>query len=298
MRSFFAIQAPEGIVYYERTISAEKRIEMAPRPAIVKGKVAALAALLVCLSAPAAAEEAFDYSSYARALEQAVTPEGRVRYRELKQNPEALEEFVRQLAASSPENRPAFFPTGEAQMAYWINAYNAFVLHEVVKNYPVESVRDLKFGFGTLFFKRRRLVAGGKRYSLDDIEHGILRRRYPDARIHFALNCAAASCPHLRREPYVAEKLEAQLEDAALAFIQRQENVWMRGDVLFLSALFDWYKEDFLRDAAKSGGRASVVDYVSRYLPAETAERVRKESPRIEFYNYDWALNDAATASD
>jgi len=272
---------------------------MAPRGRNVKRKVAGLAALLVALAAPALAEEAFDYSSYARALERGVTPDGRVRYQELKENPGDLNDFVRQLAATSPENRPERFPTREAQMAYWINAYNAFVVHEVVKNYPMESVRDLKFGFGLLFFKRQRFVAGGKRYSLDDIEHGILRQRYRDARIHFAVNCASASCPPLRREPYLPEKLEAQLEDATLSFIQRRENVWMRGDVLFLSAIFDWYKDDFTRAAAaKANGKPTVVDYVTRYLPLETAERVKREKPRVEFYNYDWTLNDAAVASD
>jgi hypothetical protein len=259
---------------------------------------ALMALLLVSLGAAASAEEAFDYSDYARVLERAVTPEGRVRYQELKENPEDLDAFLRQLAAVSPENRPELFPTREAQMAYWINAYNGFVVHEVVKHYPVESVRDLKFGFGLLFFKRKRLVAGGKRYSLDDIEHGILRARYGDARIHFAVNCASASCPPLRREPYRPEKLEAQLEDAALNFIQRRENVWMRGDVLFLSALFDWYKDDFIRAATKTNGPPTVVDYVTRYLPAAVAEQIRQKNPRVEFYNYDWTLNDAAAASD
>ncbi|MGH9789134.1 MAG: DUF547 domain-containing protein [Candidatus Acidiferrales bacterium] len=261
--------------------------------------MAALAVLLVSLAAVARAQESFDYSSYARALERGVTSDGRVRYKELKESPEDLDAFVRQLAAISPENRPTLFSTPEAQIAYWINAYNAFVLHEVVKHYPVESVRDLKFGFGLLFFKQKRFVAGGKRYSLDDIEHGILRKRFRDARIHFAVNCASASCPPLRREPYLPEQLDAQLEDATLNFIQRRENVWMRGDVLFLSAIFDWYKEDFTRTAAaKANGRPTVVDYVARYLPAETAERVRRENPRVEFYNYDWTLNDAAVASD
>jgi len=272
---------------------------MAPQPTNVKGKVAALTVLLVSLAATAQAQEAFDYSGYARVLERAVTPEGRVRYKELKENPTDLDALVGQLAAISPENRPELFPTREAQMAYWINAYNAFVVHEVVQHYPVESVRDLKFGFGLLFFKRKQFVAGGRRYSLDDIEHGMLRQRYREARVHFAVNCASASCPPLRREPYRPEKLEAQLEDATLSFIQRRENVWMRGDVLFLSAIFDWYKEDFARAAAaKSKGKPTVVDYVTRYLPAEVAERVRRENPRVEFYNYDWTLNDAAVASD
>ncbi len=274
---------------------------MASRGTIVKRKVARLlgvAALLLSAALGAAAQESFDYSSYARVLEQYVTPEGRVRYAALKEHPDELKTFVSQLAAVSPENRRELFPTPQAQMAYWINAYNAFVLYEVTLNYPVESVRDMKFGFGFLFFKRSRFLAGGKRYSLDDIEHGILRQRYADPRVHFALNCASRSCPPLGREPFLPGKLNEQLEQAAREFMAQQENVWMRGDVLFLSAIFDWYREDFVRAARRGAGKATVVDYVVRYLPPEVAAQVEKRRPPVEFYNYDWSLNDATTHSD
>src|SRR3972149_4400435 len=205
------------------------------------GPAAALGALVGLLFAPgsAAAQETFDLGPYARVLETYVTPDGQVRYAALKQNPGDLNAFIQQLAAVRPENRPGLFPTPAAQMAYWINAYNAFVLHAVVEAYPVESVRDLKFGFGLLFFKRDRLVAGGRRVSLDDIEPGILRRQFADPRIHFAINCASASCPPLARQPYRAETLEAQLDQAARALLGRGANVWMRGDGLFLSQIFE-----------------------------------------------------------
>jgi hypothetical protein len=278
---------------------------MASAETIVKRKVSralSVGALMLLAALGAPAQESFDYSGYARVLEQVVTPEGRVRYAALKENPAELKAFVAQLAAISPENRPERFPTRSAQMAYWINAYNALVLDEVTTNYPVESVRDLKFGFGFLFFKRARFVAGGKPYSLDDIEHNILRRRYADPRVHFALNCASRSCPPLRRQPFLPEKLEEQLELATREFMARQENVWMRGDVLFLSAIFDWYEDDFVRGAAAGSSRGkgspSVVDYVVRYLPPEVAARIERQRPRVEFYNYDWSLNDATTPSD
>ncbi len=279
---------------------------MASALKIVKGKLGgpagAAAALLALLAAPGAAQappgEGFDTAAYARVLETYVTSEGRVRYAALKAEPADLKAFVQQLAAVSPENRPDLFPTRAAQMAYWINAYNAFVLDAVVEAYPVESVRDLKFGFGVLFFKRDRFVAGGRRLSLDDIEHGILRRQFADPRMHFALNCASTSCPPLARQPYRGETLEAQLDQAARAFIGREENVWMRGDVLFLSKIFDWYAEDFTRRTGAADGSATVVDYLRGYLPAETAERIRQEKPRIEYYNYDWSLNDAGPRAE
>lgn len=279
---------------------------MASALLIVKGKlgpVTAWAALVALLLAPAGlraqapAGESFDLSPYARVLEAYVTPQGQVRYAALKQDPADLNAFLRQLAAVSPESRPDLFPTPAAEMAYWINAYNAFVLSAVVEAYPIESVVSVRTMFGALFFKRARFVAGGRRMSLDDIEHGILRRQFSDPRVHFALNCASASCPRLAPQPYRAETLEAQLDQAARAFIGREENVWMRGDVLFLSKIFEWYREDFAR-AAGPEEPAGVVGYLLRYLPAETAARIRQEKPRVEFYSYDWSLNDAAARAD
>jgi hypothetical protein len=274
-------------------------------PSFVKGKRAGLAGVWLAVIAaigllPAAPGQAaeppsFDYSAYARVLADYVTPGGQVRYADLKANPKDLNIFVRQLENVSPASHPGRFPGAKAKMAYWINAYNAFTVYAVVEAYPVKSVRDFKFGFGFLFFKRAKFVAGGKVYSLDDIEHGILRKQFSDPRIHFAVNCASTSCPPLQREPYTPDRLNEQLEEAARQFIGKQENVWMRGDVLFLSKIFDWYDEDFEKWLAQQGAaKPTVADYVTGYLAEPVAERVRKERPRVEFYDYDWALNDDA----
>lgn len=262
--------------------------------------VALLTTAVALLSAAQPNEpEPFDYSAYVRVLSAYVTPEGLVRYPDLKANPKDLNIFIRQLKNVSPASHPERFSSPDARMAYWINAYNAFALYAVVEAYPVKSVRDLKFGFGFLFFKRTRFVAGGKAYSLDDIEHGILRRRFSDPRIHFAVNCASTSCPPLQREPFAPERLDEQLEEAARRFIGSQENVWMRGDVLFLSSLFDWYGEDFREWLAQRGTpQPTVVDYVTRYLAEPVAERVRREKPPVEFYDYNWTLNDATVPTD
>ena len=287
---------------------AQKPIKVASGRGFVKEKfhpragALALVVLLAGGGTPAgvrAQEEGFDTSAFTRVLERYITPTGEVRYAELKANPADLNAFIKQLAMASPENRPELFPTPAAQKAYWINAYNAFVLHAVLRAYPVGSVRDMKFGFGLFFFKRAWFVAGGKRYSLDDIEHGILRKQFADPRVHFAVNCASLSCPSIRREPYAAEKLEEQLEEAAREFIGNEDNVWMRGDVLFLSKIFDWYGEDFLKALERQGvERPSLADYVVRYLPEPAAARVRQERPRIEFYGYNWSLNDASARAD
>ncbi|MFB3095454.1 MAG: DUF547 domain-containing protein, partial [Candidatus Acidiferrales bacterium] len=91
------------------------------------------------------------------------------------------------------------------------------------------------------------------------------------------------------------ETLDQQLDDAARRFIRQQENVWMRGDVLFLSKIFDWYEKDFIQQLQREGAaNPKLADYVARYLPEDEARRVREQSPRVEFYRYDWSLNDAS----
>ena len=281
-------------------MAPERRIVKRKFPARAVGRALGVGLMLLLGEAGiAAAEQPFDDSPYARVLEKYLTPTGQVHYAALKNDSADLDAFIQELAAVSPENQPHVFPTAEAQIAYWINAYNAFVVHAVVQAYPIGSVRDLKFGFGLLFFKRAKFIAGGKKYSLDDIEHGILRKRYQEPRIHFAVNCASASCPPLRPEPFRAETLDAQLEQAARDFIARPENAAVQNDALYLSKIFDWYGEDFVRALEREGAtRPRVADYVLRYLPQEHAAHLRQRKLRVKFYAYDWTLNDAAPPAD
>ncbi|MBI4462045.1 MAG: DUF547 domain-containing protein, partial [Acidobacteria bacterium] len=128
----------------------------------------ALAALcLVPAGARAQAAESFTYSAWTRVLENYVTPQGQVRYAALKANRAELDAFIDQLAAINPENRPDLFPDRATQLANWINAYNAFVVKALVDSYPVKGPLDIRYGFGQLFFKRARHVAGGRHLSLD-----------------------------------------------------------------------------------------------------------------------------------
>lgn len=240
--------------------------------------------------------ETFRYDRWAEVLQQFVTPEGKVRYAELKANHAALDAFLAELAATSPENRPALFPTQSEQLAYWINAYNAFVVKQVVAHYPVSSVISARFLWGLTFFKRTRFVAGGREYTLDEIEHGILRRRYAEPRVHFAINCASSSCPRLEREPFLPQTLSQQLDAAARAFITSHRNVRYDAEtnLLYLSKIFEWYEKEFLAYVARQSKRAdaSLLDYLAIYVPEE-ASRWRQARPRIRFLSYDWALNDA-----
>jgi hypothetical protein len=183
--------------------------------------------------------------------------------------------------------RPETLGSRAERLAFWINAYNALAIDLVVRAGPVESIRDL----GSLVrpvWKREAGRIGGRSYSLDEIEHGILRP-LGEPRIHAAIVCASLSCPPLRREPYAAERLDAQLDDDLRRFLAdpRKGARWDAATgTLWLSRIFDWFEEDF----AAAGG---PVAFVRPYLP-EPVRAALPAAPRVRHLDYDWSLNDLA----
>ena len=142
----------------------------------------------------------FDHALWDRLLKTYVSESGEVDYAALKADRADLDEYVRRLGESSPTNRPEQFPDTAAELAYWLNAYNALVIRGVVDNYPTRSVTRLGYLYG--FFRRKDYIAGGTRLSLKHIEDKIIRQQYRDPRIHFGLVCASISCPLLPREAF------------------------------------------------------------------------------------------------
>ena len=166
--------------------------------------------------------EPFAYDVWNGLLAEVVTPDGRVDYARLAARRDLLGRFVAELAATSPESDPARFPTPEARLAYWLNAYNAFTLDAIIAEYPIRSVWKTRDG---QFFQRRRHLAGGRAVSLDDIEHEILRGTFGEPRIHFAINCGSNGCPPLRPAAYEAEGLDATLRAATERFLASEWNL-------------------------------------------------------------------------
>lgn len=186
-----------------------------------------------------------------------------------------------------------------AQMAFLINAYNAFTVELILTKYPaLKSIKDL----GSLFsspWKPKWIALLGDTVSLDDIEHGMLRARgrYDDPRIHFAVNCASVGCPMLREEAYAGERLEAQLDEQTRRFLSdRTRNRWngQRGR-LEVSKIFDWYGEDFrLGHRGIRSLAAFLAGHAERLADDEAARaRVRSGQVEMDFLAYDWSLNDA-----
>ena len=187
---------------------------------------------------------------------------------------------VDELAGCRPETLH-----GPDAMAFWIDAYNVLAIDVVVVRQPAKSIRDV----GNLLRPVWRYEAGrigGQAYSLDAIEHEILRPM-GDPRIHAAIVCASLSCPPLRRAPFRGSDLEASLDDQMRRFLaDPRKGARLDGDTLWLSRIFDWFEDDF---DAVGGVRA----FVGPHLPAEiqSALRARPEPPRIRHLDYDWSLN-------
>ena len=178
------------------------------------------------------------------------------------------------------------------QIALYVNAYNAFTVKLITEYYPdIESIRDIPDGiFSRKRWKHKRWRIGGRMYSLSEIEHDVLRSKFKEPRVHYALNCASISCPPLWGEPYEGEKLDEQLDAAAKAFQINPKGFRLdrAQRVVYLSRIHHWYRKDFEEAAG------SVARYVAKYAPRETAEFLlaNEKDLKINYMDYDWRLND------
>ena len=234
-----------------------------------------------------------------RVLRRFVDEEGRVDYRALKKDDADLQAYYAQVAAYSPDSHPDLFPARADRLAYWINAYNAAVLVNVLRHYPIAGVTQVKAPAPLFFMPERsgffyfhRLLFGGRALNLYNLEHDLIRARFADPRLHFALNCASAGCPRLPRRAFSADGLDAELEGETRRFLAEERNFRLddAGRTVYLSALFDWYEEDFLAPLPPG---STVLDYIAPYLDGETAGRLRGATGyALHYLPYDWSLND------
>ncbi|HEV8694166.1 MAG TPA: DUF547 domain-containing protein [Lysobacter sp.] len=182
------------------------------------------------------------------------------------------------------------------QFAYWINLYNAVTVKVVLDHYPVQSIRDIRISPGLHVFApgpwgKKLIEVEGEKLSLDDIEHRILRPIWQDPRIHYAVCCAAVSCPHVRDEPYIGANVDTQLTIAARDYVNHERGVLLSGGRLVVSSIYKWYKDDF------NGSDAGVIQHLRQYAKPELASALASLT-RISDDRYDWALNDAGRAPD
>ena len=223
----------------------------------------------------------FDHSAYDLVLNDFVTGEGIVDYTSLSKKPENLNLYISELAKADADSLSNY-----EYLALMLNAYNAFTLKLIIENPGIESIKDIS---SAKRWDDKRWNVGDKTLSLNEIEHDIIRKRYGEPLVHFALVCAAKSCPKLRNEPFTGSKLISQLKDQAAHFFSQQQNFRWDADSnkVYLSEILDWFRYDFAEN------EKGVVEYAVNYIDPQAAEGIKgsNENIKIKYISYDWSLN-------
>ena len=213
-------------------------------------------------------------TDYNRLLGKYVTFSG-VKYGAWKGNAADMQALQGVVDAIAKENVSALGQ--KEQLAFYVNAYNAWILHEALAKYPTASVKDALY----TFFTSKRIKVAGQQTSFKALEDETIRARFGEPRIHFALNCASRSCPSLNSEPFTASKLDAQFEKLARNYVNADKGVRLSADgkTAELSQIFEWSKNDF-----KNGG---PLEFINK----RRSKPIPKDA-KISYQKYDWSLNE------
>ena len=240
-----------------------------------------------------AVKQSFNYRDYAEVLQTYVNDEGLVDYEGLQANREQLDRFNQSLGQVTPQIYKSW--SEAEQIAFLSNAYNSFTLQSIIDQQPLkDSIRDIRG-----VWNRRKFNLAGEEVTLDNIEHDTIRKDFNEPRIHVALVCAAISCPPLRNEPYVAEKLDAQLNDQTAKFAQSVHGFKLdrQDNRVYLSSIFKWYGKDFIEtygvDDRFDGNeqQRAVLNYFSNQLNPQDVQFIEQGDYKVKYLDYDWSLN-------
>ncbi len=203
---------------------------------------------------------------------------GLVDYEAIHESPEQLNQYLASVAKVTTQEFEQW--SRDEQLAFLINVYNAATLHLIVAHYPTSSIKQIPDQWDL-----EHIALFGGMVSLNNVEHELIRARFDDARAHYALVCAALSCPPLRAEAYVASKLDAQLDDQGTIFFSQANKNFVSDDgTLHLSPILNWFTEDFV------DSESELASYAKKWLPKEAASKIDPEKP-VQFTFYDWGLN-------
>jgi hypothetical protein len=248
----------------------------------------------------------FDHTIFDQLLQKHVK-NGLVDYKGFKSNKTQLDFYLKNIEQVNANDFESW--AKEEKMALWINAYNAITLEGILRNYPIQwggflakrrfpqsSIRQISKFWDTVIIKPM-----GKNLTLNQIEHEILRKEFNDPRIHFVIVCASIGCPILESQAFFAEDLNQRLDQASENFVTDSAKVRLdkRKDVLYLSSIFDWYKEDFKKsdkaDRILNNYRKKdrgVVEFVLNYIGETEKNYILQHQPKIKYLDYDWSLNE------
>ncbi|UXX80228.1 DUF547 domain-containing protein [Reichenbachiella carrageenanivorans] len=214
-------------------------------------------------------------------LKKYVDAQGGVNYKAFKADEVALNDYLVSMMIEPPTSDW----NNDEKLTYWINVYNALTIQLILKYYPIKSIKDIGSAIQIPYINTPWdiecfEIEDGKELSLNDIEHGIIRKHFEEPRIHFALVCAAKSCPKLLNEAYDATKLDAQLTAQTKAFLANLNKNKISNDRLELSKLFSWYGGDFRKNG-------TLVDFLNQYSSTKINQKTK-----TSFMDYDWGLNE------
>lgn len=210
-----------------------------------------------------------EHTLWGSLLKKHVSGQGKVNYQGFKQDKQQLKTYLTFLE----QNQPDPDATLNNQLAYWMNAYNAFTVKLIIDHFPVRSIKDIKDPWGQRFFQ-----IGTKWYNLNDIEHKVLRK-LGDPRIHFGINCASISCPKLLNKAFTANNVQAELESLAKDFINDPDQNQLTATQVKISKIFDWFAKDFKKEG-------DIISFLNGYADL----KVDKDA-RIRYLDYNWNLN-------
>lgn len=260
------------------------------RPAsTASGNVAALLLVFCLHGGGSALAVTFDHGRWERILKANVTEDGWINYVAIRDKwASELKAYLREIGQARVDQ---LTPVAE-RVAFWINAYNAVCVQKLIDSGLPDEVPNASL-FGKNIFKERTYRVGGKVRSLDDMEHGILRKQFKDNRVHAALVCGASSCPRLRPEPYTGAKLARQLDEECRRWVQtgrnkqgRRKNYLDREKgIYYVSKIFDWFEEDF-EDSTEG-----VLRFLRRYASEADRDHMKKNRVKVRYQSYDWRLN-------
>lgn len=235
----------------------------------------------ILLSISAFSQSGISHDKFDQLLQKYVDNEGMVNYKGLQSNRDELKSYLSILENNAPQKSW----TRDQKLAYWINAYNAYTLDLILEHYPVKSIKEIgstiKIPFVSTAWDVKFINIDGEEYDLNNIEHGIIRKRFDEPRIHFALVCAAVSCPKLQNRAFLPEKLDEQLTKAAEEFLSNPtKNEIKNENKAKLSKLFNWYGGDFKKNG-------TLIEYINKYAPTQLSKNAK-----IDWMDYNWSLNE------
>ena len=248
----------------------------------------------------------FSYVAFGKVLKKYVDEKGMVNYKGLKEHRQELDRFLSDLSKLDRQEYSKW--KRSEQIAFWINAYNGLTLKAIIDHYPIKSgfLKSFRYPKNSIrqisgVWDKLRFSVMGKKMTLNEIEHEVLRGEFKEPRIHVALVCAAMGCPSLRNEPYEPKKLNEQFADQTRKFIAKTSKFRIdRGKkVVYLSSIFKWFGDDFVKTytpkegySKKNKTERAVLHFTGQHLPTNDSSYLKGQKYKLKYLDYDWSLNE------